>query len=700
MLAVPVQADAVVEVKQGKSYRARIFPANYFSVRDKKQLTGRHVRIKHKRCTSATYSICDSYAQLSKLDGFDLQPRVTVPFTGTIKLDSVNDSDFFIATIKGKFVSGLRQLTWDQKTRTHAGISDKFLEERKTYTIHVTRGIRDARGRKIKACKRSCVVRFTTRSASSELLKIRDALDAQPPQKLGFSQDGKDDVFLAASVAPSLVGSSGGIVRTNQVKSDASASDAFESEAVPNLIAPGAAGYFAFGSFMSPRYQFASADGHQDNPHAKGDGHTDGEIPPLATKKTPQPFGMDRLGVIAVTPNAAQFPPPWPAAVYGPGFTRSKYDIFVSADYNASRGILTIATDPAGHAYGPKSTTTVTSNGVPTSFSSYGRGRDLDGDGTISDGLDDGVRPTGHVQPGSKITLPSRKPIDGLASGLIQTVADNMTLGRALKGGLDIPGVGTNLVDPNRIYYYGISFGGIYGTMLMGTDPLFTRGLLNVPGGPTVDIARLSSFRGDLAAQLKTSKPSFLNGGPGLDGFTEDLPLRNEPPRVIKDKGAFDLQELIGQSNWFERAGSPETFAPRIRLRPDPAWAGKPKEIAFQTAYGDGTVPNPTAGTLYRAGDLFDRVTYYRNDKTPTYASDPHGWLADPTLAGRSFGQQQLAEFLASGQLTNPNPNWFEVPIADKNNLECLHYPDPQTGQKQVRAQYPESGDCPAALKR
>ena len=32
-------------------------------------------------------------------------------------------------------------------------------------------------------------------------------------------------------------------------------------------------------------------------------------------------------------------------AIYGPGFTRSKYDIFVSADSLASMGILTIATD-------------------------------------------------------------------------------------------------------------------------------------------------------------------------------------------------------------------------------------------------------------------------------------------------------------------------------------------------------------------
>ena len=93
-------------------------------------------------------------------------------------------------------------------------------------------------------------------------------------------------------------------------------------------------------------------------------GYTDGEIPQVPTRRTPRPFGADRLGAIVVTPNPALFKPPWPAAVYGPGFTRSKYDIFVTADYNASRGILTVATDPSGHAYGPQSTTTVTSNGV------------------------------------------------------------------------------------------------------------------------------------------------------------------------------------------------------------------------------------------------------------------------------------------------------------------------------------------------
>ena len=719
-------AATTVSVVRGSSFGSRIFPDDAFTVAAKAQLTGRRINFRQgvdypkvggvvqPSCTDADFSICDAFAELNTLDGFDLQPRVLVPFTGPIDLASVNTSNFFISADKGTFVSGLRQLVFDPATNTLSGISDVFLGEATPYRIHVTSGILDNTGRPVRACSGACVVRFTTRTASGVLARIRQAMDLPLPnaanayvlagfpgaststasRKIAFTQNGVDDVFLAASVEPSLANPLNGIARTDQVKVDTTAAGAFQSGAVPNLIPPGAAGYYAFGSFLSPRYQFASASGRQDNPYGVGDGFTDGEIPPVPTTRTPVPFGADRIGVIVVTPDPVSFPPPWPAAIYGPGFTRSDYDLFVTADYNAALGIVTLATNPAGHGFGPFSTTTVTADGVPTTFLSYGRGRDLDGDGIIGDGLNDGVGPTGHVQPdGSE--LPSRKPIDGLASGLIQTVVDNMALGRAVVAGLDIPGIGTNLVDASRVMYYGLSFGGIYGTMLMGTDPLFHQGLLNVPGGPIVDIARLSSFRGDLADKLAMSRPNLLNGGPGLDGFTEDLPLRVDPPTVITHPGAADLQELFANSNWYERKGSPETFAPRIRLRPDPAWASSPKNFVYQIAYGDGTVTDVAGGAIVRAGAFFDRVVFYRNDKTPTYASDPHGWLADPTLAGRTDGEQQLGLFLSTGQVVNTNPAWLEFPIANPGNLECLHYADPQTGQDQVRQPFPASGDCP-----
>ena len=722
LASLPGTAAATVAVVRGSSYGSRIFPDNAFTVTDKSQLTGRRINFRQgvdypkvggvvqPACTDADYSICDAFAELNKLDGFDPQPRVIVPFTGAIDLGSVNTSNFFLSTDTGAFVGGLRQLTFDPATNVLTGISDVFLGENTSYRINVTSGILDGTGRRIRACSGACVVRFTTRTASGVLVRIRAAMDlplsnpanayvlagfpgastSTASRKLTFTQNGVNDVFLAASVAPSLQDPLNGIERTDQVMVDPTAPGAFQSSTVPDLIPPGGAGYYAFGSFLSPRYQFASATGQQDAPS----GFTDGEIPPVPTTRTPVPFGADRIGVIVVTPDPVQFPPPWPAAIYGPGFTRSDYDIFVTADYNASLGIVTLATNPSGHGFGPQSMTTVTAAGVPTTFLSYGRGRDLDGDGLIGDGLNDGVGPTGHFQPdGSE--LPSRKPIDGLASGLIQTVVDNMALGRALQAGLDIPGVGNNLVDPSRIMYYGLSFGGIYGTMLMGTDPLFHQGLLNVPGGPIVDIARLSSFRGDLADKLAISRPSLLNGGPGLDGFTEDVPLRVDPPMITTHPGAADLQELFANTNWYDRHGSPETFAPRIRLRPDPAWASNPKNFVYQIAYGDGTVTDVAGGTIVRAGAFFDRVVFYRNDRTPTYSSDPHGWLADPTLAGRTDGEQQLGLFLSTGQVVNTNPAWLEFPIANPNNLECLHYAEPQTGEAAVRQPFPASGDCP-----
>ena len=112
-------AGATVAVMRGSSYGSGIFPDDAFTVADRTQLTGRRINFRlgvdyptiggvvQPSCTDADYSICDAFAELNKLDGFDLQPRVLVPFTGPINLGSVNTSNFFISTPSGDFVSGL-----------------------------------------------------------------------------------------------------------------------------------------------------------------------------------------------------------------------------------------------------------------------------------------------------------------------------------------------------------------------------------------------------------------------------------------------------------------------------------------------------------------------------------------------------------------------------------------------------------------
>ena len=57
--------------------------------------------------------------------------------------------------------------------------------------------------------------------------------------------------------------------------------------------------------------------------------------------------------------------------------------------------------------------------------------------------------------------------------------------------------------------------------------------------------------------------------------------------------------------------------------------------MLHQVAFGDNTVPNITIGNIIRAGQLFDVVTYDRNDGAATNGTNSHGWLA-PTRRCRA----------------------------------------------------------------
>jgi hypothetical protein len=80
--------------------------------------------------------------------------------------------------------------------------------------------------------------------------------------------------------------------------------------------------------------------------------------------------------------------------------------------------------------------------------------------------------------------------------------------------------------------------------------------------------------------------------------------------------------------------------------------------------------------------------------------SDPHGWLADPTIdpLARTAGEQQLGIWLQSGGTTrvNTNPALLETPAATIGNFDCLHYADPETGGAYSAPSYPtDSRECP-----
>jgi len=371
---------------------------------------------------------------------------------------------------------------------------------------------------------------------------------------------------------------------------------------------------------------------------------------------------VQRPGTIYFTlflPSSAKPAAGWPVAIYGHGFTDSRHGSpFVVAASMAAQGIATIAINVVGHGGGALGTLNVLRGGLPpVSLPAGGRGIDQNGDGNID------------LTEGSSAGAP--RILVGSSDALRQTTIDLMQLVRVIQVGMDVDGDGARDLDPARIYYFGQSFGGIYGTIFMGVERDVHVGVPNVAGGAIIEIVRLSPVFRPLLVQAAAAR-NLLNA-PAPVFINENFPLRNLPPVINDVPGAMALQEYIEQSEWASQAGSPVAYAPYIRKSP---LQGNPvKSVIFQIAKGDQTVPNPTATAIIRAGELQDRVTYFRNDlafaANAGVPKNPHTFLTNIAIAAAApyaiAAQTQIATFFSSnGALTidpdGANP-FFETPI-------------------------------------
>jgi hypothetical protein len=315
-----------------------------------------------------------------------------------------------------------------------------------------------------------------------------------------------------------------------------------------------------------------------------------------------------------------------------------------------------IAINVVGHGGGALGTYTVnrTDGAAPVTLPAGGRGIDQNGNGTI-----DSTEGVNAAPPRSII---------GNRDGLRQTVIDLMQLVRVLEGGVDVDGDGTTDLQRERIYYAGQSFGGIYGVPLLGLEREIHAGVPNVPGGPIIEIARISpSFRPVVGGGLITRVPSLYNATPNpplFTSFNENIPLRNLPPVIDTVPGASAIQELIDRQEWVQQAANPAGYAPLVS-----------RPIILQFARGDMTVPNPTTSAIIRAGGLASQTTLYRNDlafqANPAVPRNPHGFLtsiANPAIAPFALAAQaQIATFFASDGDTVIDPDGpgpiFETPM-------------------------------------
>src|SRR5262249_33782298 len=88
------------------------------------------------------------------LDGFNLQPRLSVPFDGPIDVNTVNSHTVFLVSLgdtldprdRGGQVVGVNQVVWDTFSNTLHVESDELLDQHTRYALVVTDGVRVPRG--------------------------------------------------------------------------------------------------------------------------------------------------------------------------------------------------------------------------------------------------------------------------------------------------------------------------------------------------------------------------------------------------------------------------------------------------------------------------------------------------------------------------------------------------------------------------
>ncbi|MGB8129325.1 MAG: hypothetical protein WCG81_06000, partial [Candidatus Angelobacter sp.] len=136
------------------------FPSDRFTAFDSQQLTGLRVNVPLPNCATNP-SDCADLTLLNQLDGFNLQPRLSIPFDGAIDVSTVNSNTVFLLQLPGRglveadgdisnpHVIGINQIVWDPASLTLFAESNDHLDEDSNYLLIVTNGVHDASGNPI-----------------------------------------------------------------------------------------------------------------------------------------------------------------------------------------------------------------------------------------------------------------------------------------------------------------------------------------------------------------------------------------------------------------------------------------------------------------------------------------------------------------------------------------------------------------------
>jgi len=177
-----------------------------------------------------------------------------------------------------------------------------------------------------------------------------------------------------------------------------------------------------------------------------------------------------------------------------------------------------------------------------------------------------------------KEVLPDLNRIGLVTDRLQQSLINNLTLTElALTGLSEDPDVVVgdgDMIDKDRVYYYGVSLGGIQGTSFVAVSNRITRGVLAVPGSVWLNMIPRSTVWPPIKSVMDAIYPDPLVQQMGI-AFIQTWFDHSDP---------INLTHLL-----FEE---PPPDAPDTRI------------VVFQESIGDSQVPNMCTEMLARARDV------------------------------------------------------------------------------------------------
>ena len=683
-LPLPLWCANTTVLFQPSSASVGPYPTNALTVKAETQKTELQVQLPLKAgCTAlSTSADCINKQLLNQLDGFSVNPRIMVCFSGPVDVTTLRKGISLTAVDRDAPSIGINQVIFDPAGLCAYAKPDRVLDQQTRYLLAVTVEVTDANGKDVKADKNynECV----KHSASAYCNSLAEAIDSV------FVEHGGGKSTVGRIISASLFTTMSTTSWLEQARGQ------INSGAIPGV-----------GTLYGPLSTFDLKDVKSITwmPQTGVAGVIYDQTLPLAVLAGVEriSFGLylsplylntvgPQAGTISATPTNALIPPPSmlvpvsfhlflpaqssaiekiPVIVYGHGLTDSQFGAptFAASTW-AQKGFATLAIEITGHGFGSLSATQVVTNNGSLVVSTPGRGVQFS--------------PTTPIGPSDGCILPNAI---GTRDCARQTAVDLFALVSTIKA---TQGLGLNL-DPSRIYYAGQSFGSFYGTLFEAVEPDVRAGVLNSGGGTQVDVARLSPIARPIGALYLTGfAPALLNVPPAPpqayfhDSFNDEYVYREQ---AITDTvpGAMAVQAAFEEAEWLGMLGDPLSYAAHLKTAP---LRGVPaKQILVQFGLGDLEVPNATESALVRTAGLQQSTWLLRTDLAaaidprllaltqpgtpfPIY---PHRFLSNPTIfdpnspsletAIAVAAQRQIADFFTLGTISDPN-QYLSAPFA------------------------------------